>query len=113
MIIIKISLGKDIRRLAIDNMMSYNTLYQVVTNMFSDLTENPNFGVHYIDNENDPITVGSDLELEEALRQLPNEDPKVLRLYITPRREPIKLDEVKKGTVIISRHVVLFTNFLI
>lgn len=72
-----------------------------MTNMFSELTENPHFDITYIDNENDSISVGSDLELEEALRQLPMEDPKVLRLYIKAKRGYSLVEEEKNGMVFV------------
>lgn len=81
MIIIKISHGNTTRRLAVDDILSYKTLQKFCLDMFKDLTEDQ-IQLTYIDSECDVISICSDMELCEAVRQLENSDPKILRLFI-------------------------------
>lgn len=81
MIIIKITYGNTTRRLAVDDILSFKTLQKFCLDMFKDLTEDQ-IQLTYIDSECDIISICSDMELQEAVRQLEYSDPKVLRLFI-------------------------------
>jgi len=70
MFIIKITFNNVTRRIAIENLKNFFELQKFCKNIFN-LDENVDFT--YIDNENDIISLGSDLELEEAIRQLGKE----------------------------------------
>lgn len=81
MLIIKITYQDTTRRLAIDDVLSFDTLKKFCQDMFQNLKEE-RMTLTYIDNENDVISICSDLELAEAIRQLGHSDPKVLRIFI-------------------------------
>lgn len=81
MIIIKITYGNKTRRIAIDDILSFKVLKKLCLDMFKDLTEDQ-LHLTYIDSECDIISICSDMELQEAVRQLEHSDPKVLRLFI-------------------------------
>jgi len=81
MIIIKITYGNTTRRLAVDDILSFKTLQKFCLDMFKDLSEDQ-ICLTYIDNEYDVVSICSDMELFEAVRQLENSDPKLLRIFI-------------------------------
>lgn len=70
MIIIKIKFGETIRRLAVESAITFKTLKRFCIDMFDELNENTPFEITYIDDENDIISIGSDVELKEAFRLL-------------------------------------------
>lgn len=82
MFIIKVTLGNDSRRVAVEKMMPFSTLQQLIKNMYAvELSATP--VIRYRDDENDLVAITSDLELQEALRQIPEQDGmKMLRLYL-------------------------------
>lgn len=55
------------RRLAVEGPISFNTLKRFCIDMFDELEEDQ-FEITYIDDENDTISIGSNVELEEAFR---------------------------------------------
>jgi len=62
--------------------MAFTTLKQLVKNMFPALQPASNdLSIKYRDDEDDVISITTDFELEEALRQAPGSPP-VLRLQV-------------------------------
>eukprot|EP01122_Echinamoeba_exundans_P015418 TRINITY_DN730_c0_g2_i1.p1 TRINITY_DN730_c0_g2~~TRINITY_DN730_c0_g2_i1.p1 ORF type:complete len:382 (-),score=135.00 TRINITY_DN730_c0_g2_i1:393-1442(-) len=83
MYIIKVSLGSESRRVAVDKLMPFGTLQQLIKNMFAAELPSGNFVIKYKDDEDDLVALSSDLELQEAVRQIPaNEPVKMLRLFL-------------------------------
>jgi hypothetical protein len=81
MIIIKVSFKQDTRRMAVEKLMAYSTLKQLVKNMFPafQVPAVPELSLTYKDDEGDMVSITTDFELEEAFRQAKG-DPQVLRL---------------------------------
>lgn len=76
-------MGTESRRVAVDKIMPFATLQQLIKNMFAAELPTGAFVIKYRDDENDLVAICSDLELEEAVRQIPeNESMKMLRLYL-------------------------------
>lgn len=70
MIIIKIKLDDTIRRLAVESAITFKTLKRFCLDMFDELSNDKLFDITYIDDDNDIISIGSDIELLEAFRLL-------------------------------------------
>jgi hypothetical protein len=66
MIALKVSFKDEIRRITIEETRTFQELQATIRSIFTDLPEV--FGLKYIDEESDEITVSSDRELAEALR---------------------------------------------
>lgn len=82
MFIIKVSLGNDIRRIAVEKLMSYSTLVQLIRNMFASELLDSNFVLRYTDDEGDDVLVSTDVELQEAYRLTEYSSVQVLRLFL-------------------------------
>jgi len=89
MIIIKVSYNQDTRRMAVEKLMAFSTLKQLVKNMFPALhPAQAEISLKYSDDEGDLVSITTDFELEEAFRQA-NGDPQVLRLFADIASKPV------------------------
>lgn len=85
--------------------MPYATLYQLIKNMFATELPSGAFVIKYSDDEGDLVAVSSDLELAEAVRQIPEQGAvKMLRLF---------LNETSPASVSISAASFMGANFFL
>lgn len=82
MFLLKISLGQDLRQIAFTSLPTYSVLRTVVSCLFFDL--GAKVSILYVDDEEDVVSIHSDLELQEAVRLAQKEtlEPTILRLYV-------------------------------
>jgi len=76
MFILKVSHKDDTRRVALDS-LTYETLSELVTNMFG-FEAQPSLS--YVDDEDDKVNISSDVELKEALRLCQKQEVPILHL---------------------------------
>jgi next-to-BRCA1 protein 1 len=85
MVVVKVSLGEDIRRFSLSALPSFAELRGMLEKLF-DTPISGVYEVKYLDPENDQITVSSDAELVDAFGMSPVVgDHKQLRLYLVPK----------------------------
>jgi len=112
MIIIKIRFGETIRRLAVESAITFNTLKRFCIDMFDELKDDRSFDITYIDDENDVISIGSDVELSEAFRLLAANNESTLTLTIQskgstkPQKKVLNLLKVNKDDIEIKKEEV-------
>lgn len=84
-ITLKLILGDDKRRARVADTTNFNMsqLLDLVARSFPELQDKP-VSTQYIDDEEELITVASDMELAEAFRVASEEGRKVLRITLTP-----------------------------
>jgi len=82
MVILKIQHREDIRRITLEN-PKFSTLKELLGQIFPNL--NASYSIKWKDDENDLITVTSDIELREAVESNPTT---ILRLFITEDSPP-------------------------
>jgi hypothetical protein len=81
MTILKIKFNDDVRRITLENAPTFAELQGILRDLFRSLPEN--FVVKYTDEEEDLVSMCSDLELKEAF-EIANQSPsKILRMNIT------------------------------
>jgi len=85
MLVLKIKYKEDTRRITVEKEPSFSELNATLTKLFG-LTEA--FSVKYLDDDDDMITITSELELKEALAVSRKQAPHVLRLFLTSGNEP-------------------------
>jgi len=107
-LILKTEFNGDVRRVPIPINISFVELYQKIQKLYGFTS---NFIFKYLDDENDFITVGSDEELEEAIRigvtkkilrlfiSLNNDSPLSKSLYEIPLKESSKPIEIVQTSV--------------
>jgi hypothetical protein len=78
-IIVKAKYQEDIRRLTLDKVPSFNELTASLSQLFPNLPIP--FVVKYLDEDEDTVTISTDMELAEAIRLA--SDTNVLRLFLT------------------------------
>jgi len=77
-LILKVKLGEETRRITLDRLPSYADLVNVCEKLFS----RSNFVIKYTDEDNDLVTVSSDVELSEAFNVMKNQKTNVLRITL-------------------------------
>lgn len=85
MLVLKIKYKEDTRRITVEKEPSFAELNATLSKLFG-LTEA--FSVKYLDDDDDMITITSELELKEALAVSRKQAPHVLRLFLTSGNEP-------------------------
>jgi len=82
MFLLKISLGQDLRQITFTSLPTYSVLRNIVSCLFFDL--GAKVSILYVDDEQDVVSIHSDLELQEAVRlaQTQANDPCILRLFV-------------------------------
>jgi len=83
-IVLKMKYGDDLRRVSLDLPISIKVLFGVVQEVFH-LQEQ--YTIKYVDEDNDYISLGSDLELHEALN-VAKQQGSILRLFIFDQKKP-------------------------
>jgi len=78
---VKASFDEEIRRFSVDSTINFISLTNLVHQLFH-ITEKNRYSLLYIDNENDNITLSTDVELEEAKRFTSKSENKTLRLLV-------------------------------
>ena len=82
--VVKIKFEDDTRRITLDSIPKYEELVQLLRQLFPNA---PNqFSVKYQDEDEDMVTISSDMELQEAVRVASLGSNKVIRLFITGNR---------------------------
>lgn len=79
-ITLKIKFNEDVRRITLDKPTKFAELRTVLSGLFRSLPEN--YVLKYVDEEEDLITISSDMELEEAFELAKKSPIKILRLNI-------------------------------
>jgi hypothetical protein len=79
-IVLKVKFGDDTRRLTLEREPTFGELVELIGKLYVNLPTN--YAVKYIDEDEDQVTIGSDLELNEAIR-ISGGSNAVLRLFIT------------------------------
>ena len=80
---VKVYAGGELRRMQIDDVISYTELKEKVTQLFPSLKDkNKKFGLQYTDVDGDNITISSDDEVRVALAHLPADH--VWRVQVVP-----------------------------
>jgi hypothetical protein len=75
----------ELRRLTLESRPSYEELRGLIVRIFVAKALNPDsFSIKYLDEENDLVTIGSDLELSAILKP----EPHVVRLIVAPSTGP-------------------------
>eukprot|EP01102_Stenamoeba_stenopodia_P006972 TRINITY_DN194_c0_g1_i1.p1 TRINITY_DN194_c0_g1~~TRINITY_DN194_c0_g1_i1.p1 ORF type:complete len:356 (-),score=105.08 TRINITY_DN194_c0_g1_i1:114-1181(-) len=77
---LKIKFNEDVRRITLDKPTKFAELRTVLSGLFRALPEN--YVLKYVDEEEDLITISSDMELEEAFELARKSPIKILRLNI-------------------------------
>lgn len=77
---LKIKFNEDVRRITLDKPTKFAELRTVLSGLFRSLPEN--YVLKYVDEEEDLITISSDMELEEAFELAKKSPIKILRLNI-------------------------------
>lgn len=85
MVVIKLQLNNDIRRVNVPGPLSFKDLHELAKTLFEN-TLPQSFQFKYKDDEGDLITVSSDRELEEAFRLYKAQD--ILRLTVAVPEKP-------------------------
>lgn len=103
-VVIKASFNGDLRRISAQT-KNFEQLVQVLRNLFSTLPQT--FTVKYQDDDNDYITIASDIELEEAIT-LATSKNNMLRLFIeakanVPENKPQEEIKIKAIPVNIEK----------
>lgn len=78
MVVLKIKFGEDTRRVSFEGASTYASLVTLLKQIFPNLPNN--FRVKYLDDDQDLVTISTDIELKEAISVA--EGNKVLRLFI-------------------------------
>jgi hypothetical protein len=92
-LVLKIQFGEDVRRLSVEHAPSYQQLTALLKQLFPNLREP--FAIKYKDEDNDLITITSDLELKESVTVASVTQSSLgapcLRLFLfaTPQKEPV------------------------
>lgn len=85
MVVIKVSLGSDIRRFSVTSVPTFSELRTLLQNLFGTQVAGV-YDIKYLDPENDQITVTTDGELLDAMALAPRVgDNQLLRLYLVPK----------------------------
>jgi len=85
MVVVKVSLGDDIRRFSLSSLPSFVELRVMLEKLFATSIQGV-YDVKYLDPEGDQITVTSDTELVDAFGMANTVgDHKLLRLYLVPK----------------------------
>jgi len=92
-LILKIKLGDDTRRITLEIIPTYSDLVRLCEKLFS----KNNFVVKYVDDDEDMVTMSSEIELQEALNVIKQQQTNVLRLFLS--------EETKKNTTEVPKPV--------
>jgi len=84
MLVLKIKYKEDTRRITVEKEPSFTELNATLAKLFA---LNEGFSIKYLDDDDDMITITSDLELKEALAVSRKQSPQVLRLFIASGSE--------------------------
>jgi len=96
-LIVKIKHEEDTRRLTLASTPNFHDLVAVVRQLFQ-FDEHRSFVMKYIDDDQDLVTLSSDIELHEAIFVASKANPPVLRLIIHDSSSPFKPQpEAKPG----------------
>jgi len=94
-LVLKIKYGEDTRRISVDLPLTIKQLFGILQEIFPTLGQ---FTVKYVDEDNDYITVSSDLELREALNVANKQQNNILRLFVFDKAgasKPVPVEESK------------------
>jgi len=98
-LVLKIKFGDDVRRLSVEHAPSFQQLTALLTQLFPSLREP--FQIKYVDDDQDQITITSDLELKESVNVASVTQSSlgapVLRLFIYATSTPQKVPVVSPG----------------
>jgi len=88
-IIVKIKYLEDTRRISLPHVPSFQDLLSLVRKLFNDFEGQPAVVLKYQDEENDQVTISSDVELQEAISVSSKTKPPILRLFVSiPQNKP-------------------------
>jgi len=88
-LIVKIKYQEDTRRLTLTSSPSFRDVVGIVRKLFH-FEEQKSFVLKYVDDDNDLVTISSDMELQEAILVASKANPPVLRLLIHDIGSPFK-----------------------
>jgi hypothetical protein len=91
MFVIKVKFEEDTRRITLEEAPSFDTLLTILKNLFPNLPSN--FSVKYVDEDEDAVTISSDMELVEAIRVAATNN--LLRLQLIGKSNPQNQTENK------------------
>jgi hypothetical protein len=94
-IVLKVKFGDDTRRLTLEREPTFGELVELIGKLYVNLPTN--YAVKYIDEDEDQVTIGSDLELNEAIR-ISGGSNAVLRLFITGKTNLLCPTKIKGTT---------------
>jgi next-to-BRCA1 protein 1 len=106
-LVLKVKLGEDTRRITVENVPTYSELVRLCEKLFSMSTTS--FAVKYVDDDEDMVTMSSDIELQEALNVIKQQGTNVLRLFLSV--ETKKTTESPKPATPASNAVPSFPDF--
>jgi len=92
-LVLKIKFGDDVRRLSVEHAPTFQQLTALLKQLFPSLREP--FQIKYVDEDNDQITITSDLELKESVSVASVTQSSLgspcLRLFLfaAPQKEPV------------------------
>lgn len=90
-LILKVKLGDDTRRITLDRLPSYSDVMGICEKLFS----RSNFVIKYTDEDNDLVTVSSEVELSEAYNVMKTQKTNILRLTLVVPSSPSSADAKK------------------
>src|SRR5688500_4640456 len=82
-LVIKFKLGEETRRITLKENPTFSQLEELLSQIFPSFSTG--FVVKYLDDDEDLVTVSTDIELHEALNLPTTQNSKVLRLSIFPK----------------------------
>jgi len=94
-IILKAKFGEDIRRVSLDLPINIKQLFGIIQEIFQNLEGR--YTVKYLDEDNDYISLSSDIELREAVN-VAKQQGNVLRLFIYDEKKPTPVAPEKLST---------------
>jgi hypothetical protein len=87
-LILKVKLGDETRRITLDHLPTYSELVNVCEKLFS----RSNLVIKYTDEDNDLVTVSSDVELAEAFNVMKNLKTNILRITLSASSDAKKAE---------------------
>jgi len=106
-VVLKIKYLEDTRRITLQNVPSFQELVGITRKLYNDF-DGKQIIIKYLDDDQDMVTLSSDIELQEAIHVSSKTHPPVLRLFISvvepksalpteaPRNSPAPLKEEPK-----------------
>jgi hypothetical protein len=82
MVVIKVTYGTDIRRITINETLSYKDLRALLKKLHHNALP-AHFDIKYLDDENDKVTISSDRELAEAIEFVKTAKQPLLRVILS------------------------------